>query len=81
MSLPEMSVEEAFKQLTNWTNALLYEIESCQTEIKSILGTTNGASFPTRRQQALLVFRQIKGKLTEVQGFVEIAENAIREAK
>jgi hypothetical protein len=64
-SEPEMSFDEASKELIGWTKALLYEAGRTRTEIQDILGKANAESFPSRRQEALLVFRAVREKLAE----------------
>jgi len=78
--VPDLPFEEACKQLTAWTQGLLYEVEHSIPEIQNILATTNGGTSPTRQQQALLVYRGIKEKLSEVECFVEMVERVIRES-
>jgi hypothetical protein len=81
MSEPELTLEAASKELVRWTKALLYEVENSLPEVEHHMGKSNGKSFPSRQQQALLVFRGVKEKLTEVQGFVKLVEKAIRDSK
>jgi hypothetical protein len=77
-SEPELSFDEASKQLIDWTKALLYEAETTRTEIQEILGKSNDKTFPSRRQEALLVFRAVREKLAEVHGFVQTVERSIK---
>jgi hypothetical protein len=79
-SEPELSFDEASKELVGWAKALLYETERTRTEIQDILGKSNGKTFPSRRQEALLVFRAVREKLAEVHGFVQAAERSIRKS-
>ncbi len=78
--VPDLSFEEACKELTGWTKALLYEVEHRLPEMQTILAESNGKTFPSRQQQALLVFRGVTGKLFEVQEFVKMVERVVRES-
>jgi hypothetical protein len=77
-SEPELSFDEASKELIGWTKALLYEAERTRTEIQEILGKSNAETYPARRQEALLVFRAVRDKLAEVHGSVQTVERSIK---
>ena len=79
-SEPELSFEEASTELGNWTKSLGREVDSSLVEIREILGKSNGKTFPSRRQQALLVFRKVKEKLSEVTYMVKAVDKAIRKS-
>jgi len=80
MAESDPSFAEASRELMNWTESLRGEVEGSLAKIQEILGKSTGRTSAICRQRALLVFRGVKEKLSEVDFAVKMVDRAIRNA-
>ena len=74
----DLHFERAAESLVQSTEVLLDAIESSLAEIQKIFGNLDSSAVPTQQKKARLVFRAVKEKLSEVEFFVKVVDQAIR---
>jgi hypothetical protein len=79
MQPPELSLEQAYGVLLDWSKTLARKVENRKDEIfKELEPTKLQLNAPSNAAAALLVFNDVKKALEEVVGAVELVEAAIQ---
>lgn len=77
-----MNLDDALKNLQNWTQSLPIAVESTIPQIKDVFspGYELMSSCPSKQAAAMLCLRQVEKIMEELNGAMDIVEKAIQKA-